>query len=416
MEKTRALKIENPSDYWYYHEEGDKVWWFFEDFERNNNSFEFYKKYYLLTKKYRILNPLIGYSINNLDTFKGMSEYINEFVEKDEKFWLGYFYFSKKINEYSIYPSTLFVKTSSEISKKNIIDVNKLNDFDKLKDKNFNHDEVVYIAERGNKIDSQSINDIHIYIKNDVFFSFLYNRKTCQSYNELIKKNGVDNSCLAYLNTPRFNSFFRDFKKLCLSYGAKFSCEISVYETQDLVSPDGIFINGEIIYYEEIVDLLDEKYRIVDLSIDTDFKDYINTIPTGNKAKIQVTHNSKVKNLFTIKIDNAPNNVFTANDIENEEDILFSKENWITILFAGYSGPDKIMLYNILDIAKKYPNTNFAFKPYMDDDKMIEFSTTIENRMRTPIILYKNKDSTKIISSGIVTVEKLKNSLEVELE
>lgn len=87
----------------------------------------------------------------------------------------------------------------------------------------------------------------------------------------MIKKYGVNNSELAYLNTPRFNSFFRDFKKLCLSYGGEFSYEIEIYETEDLVSPDGILINNEIIYYEDIVDMLDEKYRIVDLSIDTNF-------------------------------------------------------------------------------------------------------------------------------------------------
>lgn len=258
--KKKSIIVHDTSRYWYYNDEEDKVWWFFNNFKIDSFFSEFYEKYYLLTKKYQILNTIKDYRSND-------------------------FFLDRKINNLScfynlnnsglIFPTSLFTQVNYTIEKKNIIDVNKLLTLEDVKNSSkylqYYFDEPIRIVEFGKKDNDMCINNIHIFIRNDVFFSSLFNTRTYSSEDVNVELNGINNSELAYLNTPRFNSFFRDFKKLCISYGAEFSYEIEIYETEDLVSPEGIFLDKEIIYYEDIVEMLDEQYQIVDLTIDTDF-------------------------------------------------------------------------------------------------------------------------------------------------
>lgn len=76
----------------------------------------------------------------------------------------------------------------------------------------------------------------------------------------------VDNSELALLNTPRFNSFIRDFKDIAIKAGVSWYFESEHEE----VTEQGILLDGELIYYEDIEDLLEDKYKIENLYVDLD--------------------------------------------------------------------------------------------------------------------------------------------------
>lgn len=233
----------------YWDHDKYKCWWNFNWSNQRSKEhlLKFFKdfvfEYIKLTKKYKILIPIYNIKLNNFTN-------LNQLYNDDQS---GNFFYKCLLFTYN---------EDMHIELKEVNDVNKY-DANSIR-------EPLYIWNRMFS-DSENLPYIYINISSDVFFPNLNNHKTWNSENESIKKNGIDNSELAYLNTPRFNSFFRDFKKLCISYGAEFSYEINVYDTEDLVSPDGIFLDEEIIYYEDIVDILDEKYRIVDLSINTDF-------------------------------------------------------------------------------------------------------------------------------------------------
>ncbi len=99
------------------------------------------------------------------------------------------------------------------------------------------------------------------YIDNDIFNLWIDNKKTKRDPNIGGKGFWVDNSELAYLNTPRLNSFLRDLKKLCFDYGA------NKFEFENLglndFSEDGVLFDGEVIYYEDTVGLLMPHQKIV---------------------------------------------------------------------------------------------------------------------------------------------------------
>lgn len=68
----------------------------------------------------------------------------------------------------------------------------------------------------------------------------------------------MDNSSTAFLNAPRFNSFLREFKELCHRYKAS---NISSEVFSDSFSDAGISWKGDVLFYEDIYDLIPEEHR-----------------------------------------------------------------------------------------------------------------------------------------------------------
>ncbi|WP_237275898.1 hypothetical protein [Tenacibaculum ovolyticum] len=128
--------------------------------------------------------------------------------------------------------------------------------------------------------------------------------------------------------------------------------------------------------------------------------------------KINLIYSSRKEHLFTLKIENPPQNVFAIDSIESEENKMFLKGDWIFILFAGYSGPDLKLLHELMEIVKDYPNLNFAFKPYMDDDKMQTFTSVNIHRKVPPVILHKNENKTTLVCNRLKSKEKIKELLD----
>ncbi|WP_422091803.1 hypothetical protein [Tenacibaculum ovolyticum] len=130
------------------------------------------------------------------------------------------------------------------------------------------------------------------------------------------------------------------------------------------------------------------------------------------ESKIILKHNSESENYFTLQIENAPQNVFAIDSIESEENKMFSKGDWIFILFGGYSGPDLKLLHEFMEIVGNYPKLNFAFKPYMDDDKMQTFTSVNIHRKVPPVILHKNENKTTLVCNRLKSKEKIKELLD----
>jgi hypothetical protein len=93
------------------------------------------------------------------------------------------------------------------------------------------------------------------YIENDIFNLELNNKKS---------RNfgcSIDNSDLAYLNTPRLNSYLKGLKNLCNEF------KVNLFKFENLgledYTEDGVLFNNEIVCYEDVSDLLPPKNQIV---------------------------------------------------------------------------------------------------------------------------------------------------------
>lgn len=72
-------------------------------------------------------------------------------------------------------------------------------------------------------------------------------------FDDGIQSEIVDNKQLAYLNTPRFNSYLRDIKLVLRKFGTDLIMDIED-NISDTITDDGILLDGRIIYQEDIED------------------------------------------------------------------------------------------------------------------------------------------------------------------
>lgn len=275
MVVKNIIKTPNTSNFW-SDLENELVWFFVKWDDKSNqeelirNQSEFIYKYSLLTIKYGILIP-------NFDEFSNLYGKILQLVEKSDIIfptdWIPL-----NINKLYIKgdellcSSILFTQKDLLIKPERIVNVDLLYNYDNV----LNSDSYAYPINF-----CFFKNYIYLTICNDIFFLDIINPKTIS--NEITNGFYVDNSELAYLNTPRFNSFLRDFKILCFEFSAtEYISEVhDYYNHKESISENGILFNNEIIYYEDIYDLLPEnlKYKeFENIKIeldDTNYKKYI---------------------------------------------------------------------------------------------------------------------------------------------
>lgn len=262
----KPLKVKNTSDFWYFHDEYDFGEWYFPENKSNGKDdfVQFMKSYISLTNKYGMLISLSNDKNYIPDT--GIS---------------GLYETNCKGLYKNLFISKLFIKIDNEIVLKEIKDFRELNSID-------NNIEDLGIDSIIKNISNNSIKyqipSSYIVVKTDALSEKIsFNSTDELKYTDelLVRKGslyGIDNSELAYLNTPRFNSFLRDLGKLYESFGSKIVFDSKNPETSEY----GILLGGDIVYYEDIVDILEEEYRIVDLSIDTNFFNKNQRLQNGN--------------------------------------------------------------------------------------------------------------------------------------
>jgi hypothetical protein len=209
--------------------------------------------YLCLSNKFGISLPVKSFKdINHLQ--KEFDLYIKEF--NDFRYHNPIFFMQTENNNW-LFPSYLF--TNIEDQPEKIVCIDPIIKFNQIGDKRISHSSAMPLRVELNI----GLKGIHLcyYLDNDIFNSWIDNKKTKRDPEIGGKDLWVDNSELAYLNTPRLNSFLRDLKKLCFEYGA------TEFEFENLglndFCEDGVMFSGEVIYYEDIVDMLKPHQRIV---------------------------------------------------------------------------------------------------------------------------------------------------------
>lgn len=275
INNNEIIRVRNVSHYW-WGDDVDYMYWHFLWKTKEarshvvNDRMAFLKKYIAITHQYQMLLPAIEFVLK----YNALDDYL-----QSEKLTAGdsgvipfHGLYDLDLAEDVIgekighkYPSKIFVDNEKgEIRPEILTDIYHLNAVNNLKRGGYEPVKVgfTFSSER-----------ISIYVKtsSDCLFPILFpwNGKVSQAIKDgervEFRQKNIDNSELAYLNTPRFNSFLRELKKLCLHYGAEFTFENLIDEDPDKpywINENGILINGEIICYEDVAGILDEKYKV----------------------------------------------------------------------------------------------------------------------------------------------------------
>ncbi len=261
-------KVENPCVYW---KEIDSNYSYYivnwtsqaaKDFLQENQA-QFIHKYVLLTKKYGILMPV------NINMEQDIELQVKNLVELDTieypDNWIKFCY--NKLNNnlqlkkltYSFY---LFVKRGDKVQLEHLVNSELLFSLDKV------------LADGGSYahpfVMDFSQDHFFMYYESNAFFYYL--GYDTDGYR-------IDNSEFAYLNATRFNSFLRDFYYLCFEYGAT-DLKYGDYEGDNpRFSVYGVIFNNEVIYYEDVFEMLPQEHRyqpFKDIQVDIDKSHYEN--------------------------------------------------------------------------------------------------------------------------------------------
>jgi hypothetical protein len=255
--KSLIKKVNNVSQYWQeYDNDSAEFDIAFGDvgFPKSETMvMSFLETYVKLTLKYGIMIPpmfSLNSNLNIFDANLNIKEQITRLlIDKDKanmnvSFMTLYYCTPTEIFKDFIFSSMLYIQIGNSIALKNIANSDYLYTLeDIIKKKQDFFAPVV-------KMDY--VNSFYISYRSDAFLYVLNNNKT--DYCD------IDNSDTAYLNTPRYNSFLRDFLNLCTEYGGKilFFCTESL---KGVYSEQGILCDKEIVYYEDIYDLIPEEHR-----------------------------------------------------------------------------------------------------------------------------------------------------------
>ncbi|WP_456314793.1 hypothetical protein [Pseudomonas shirazensis] len=224
-----------------------------------NNIQLFVDKYLSITLKYGINLPSLVAENNAFDiNFLRKSFNASDKILIDLLLKKGY---SNKLDKYITTSFIFFKNDKNEITGA----INKeLEFFTKIAD-----------------IDGISLGSYYIGLRTNAFFSIL------ESWNSNGEQVFIDNSELAYLNTTRLNSYIRDLTILMFEFCDNefaFSDEHPTYDKNGKSELyDGIYllIKGEVLFYEDIYELLSEEHKYkpfeqiqVELD-DTNYKKYL---------------------------------------------------------------------------------------------------------------------------------------------
>ncbi len=129
--------------------------------------------------------------------------------------------------------------------------------------------------------DEKCLKNYYMSLQTNAFFSRL------ETFNSNGESSFIDNSELAYLNTTRLNSYLRDLAILMFEFGES-ECSFSDdYQDYDENGKSTCFedffllVNGDIIFYEDVYDLLPEEqmykpFETIKVDLDeTNYKKYL---------------------------------------------------------------------------------------------------------------------------------------------
>jgi hypothetical protein len=256
--KRFGIKVSNSSYYWSDFE-GELCIYGFIRWKEAKSLKLFYNDIVQFAWDYIILSQKFGIAMS-VRSFENIHHFESEYRTYKNKFNdvrnHNPLLFLHLLNNVWMFPSLLFTDLEKQPDK--VICINPILKIEEIEGECISHSSSMPIKV-GLDIGSKGI-QLYYYLDNDLFNLFIDNKKTKRDPNIGGKGFWVDNSELAYLNTPRLNSFLRDLKKLCFQYGA------TEFEFENLglkdFSENGILFDNEIVYYEDIYDMLPSKHQI----------------------------------------------------------------------------------------------------------------------------------------------------------
>ncbi|MDV7698685.1 hypothetical protein N6B72_17305 [Chryseobacterium soli] len=261
-------KINNTSEYWAemdFDVSSYCISWNTEKAKQylEENEEDFIYRYVLVANKYGILLP------HNIKIGESVREDVLNLIKTDKtiysKDWINF-----RINNLYIYGKELLYHSNIYTQRNSIIKLEEIVNADLL----ISYQDI--IVNNNNNIYAEPIT---VSFFKDLFFITFCSDAFFAELNNNNSDEIIDNSETAYLNTPRFNSFLRDFIILCFEYGATdFEFDDLEYEN---ISEQGILFDNGIVYYEDIYDSLPEEHKYkpfkeiqVELD-DTNYKRYM---------------------------------------------------------------------------------------------------------------------------------------------
>lgn len=118
---------------------------------------------------------------------------------------------------------------------------------------------------------------------------------------------------------------------------------------------------------------------------------------------------------FDFVFKDKPDNVFV---FKKEESTDCKNQDWVVLLFEGYSGPDLIIANDLLAIALDNPKISFGFKAYFDVRKLKLFSPEVSSVRAAPILLVKKMNSSnyEVLSSNRQEMKSMNSLLSLFLK
>ncbi|PXY42532.1 hypothetical protein DMB65_00450 [Flavobacterium cheongpyeongense] len=229
------LKVENPQNYWGDFEQSSS-WNFTLDKKfLLENKDSFLEKFISIGVKYGVIIPSINTNQSLLD---GINLLKNKILAKTDIDYRTLFYdpFVNVLTNRVSIKSDMYINSNQDISIAR-----------------FESNSNSY-----NFFDIQIIDKFRLLLYTDAFFSVLYNRRT--------DFNSFNNKELSYLNATRFNSYLRELLILMKNYKSVFDFEngFEIIEEGDksLYFRDMyLLVDNEVLFYENIYELLPEKHR-----------------------------------------------------------------------------------------------------------------------------------------------------------
>ncbi len=247
------ININKPDILWHYNDDMEYGQWYFEcqpDIDYSKFYDYYIDRYFQLTKKYGILVPY-----KNSD-----NEILRSIQDNENKNIFGItsiYYYNVDKNRYAIFPSWLFIKENDHINLKFVYDIANLNNLPKS---NLQSPVKLQGTSQSTKTKlpyTSIVLNTNVFFKTFFYSKHLYTKNNNLDYSGFIGKE-IDNSDMVYLNTTRFNSFLRDLKRLNKICGSIFKYECF---PDDYTTENGILVNNEIIFYEDVYDILPEEHK-----------------------------------------------------------------------------------------------------------------------------------------------------------
>jgi len=271
------MKVEKSNLYWAA--QHSAVWGFYWSLESRrlllDRKHDFLKTYIKVCVKYGICVPVDYLSGKTVDQI--MASCLERIDDERDWYILNNLYL-KPGYKTPLFPCMMYKKDDDAIHGDFYVNVSPLSNFDNEEEQKLNPYINDFCKVWSFRKTDNSEQSILFYLETDAFFNELSNHSLVDD---------IDNSDLAYYNTPRLNSFIRDVSILFFEYGAQSMAIDNLCEFVEngrksrYLLNNFLLVGGELIFYEDIYSLLPDVFRYKEFEktqvvlVDSNYRKYL---------------------------------------------------------------------------------------------------------------------------------------------